>query len=467
MDSKLKVWDTETERKRLKNLKEARLTIRTCKNHQVLVDYIPGHVWYQWAEYPAEQCPMPTEEDAKNFALYKEKGLGLIKVHEEWNDAFELFGGDKFKPNNEEGFRKLINLAHQNGLRFIPYVSTGFYFRQSKHYNPKWETFFKGKTHFLAYTDSFSAGLSSPRSPVWRSFLLNNIEQLFDSYEIDGVYDDVGYDPLCFLDPPDEKQGQIDAFEESPSVDGSFEDLIQEAYSIVKRYQGIFTLHFFKYCHSVISAAPQFKCWDYLYLGEGIRDLEAMRKTVRYLPPFVFYIPDWRAAPVEDHKKLYALCIPYLQFPVLYHGRPITGKMRQGDKMASAEDLAVGHPETIAEHYRKHPDDYPCYSWWDSVPGNPKNLENYFHYFAYYKEMTKTGTHVFIDIQDQSLVAGRIWPGLVLSAFVNDEFTLVVANFMKETNTLILREPWLDIETGKESREWTLQPYELKLLKKK
>ena len=462
----VKVWDPFIERKRLENLKSANLTINSYKNKIVLTDYIPAHVWYNWGEYPAEKCPMPTEEDAKNFALYKEKGMELIKIHEEWNDALEIFGEDKFTPNNEEGFKKLIDLAHQNGLKFIPYISTGYYDRRSKNYNPKWASFFKGKILSLD-GGYFNYGLCSPRSPEWRAFLLNNIEKLFDKYKIDGLYDDVGYDPLCFLDPPSKKQEHVDAFEESFSADGSFEDLIQQVYSIVKRYQGIFTLHSWKYANSIISYPPRIKCWDYLYLGEGISDMNTMRRTVRYLPPYVFYIPDWRVIPKEDPKKIYALSIPYLQFPVLYHGRSIKGKMYKGDKLSyKCGSLEVGHPEIIAKHYKKHPDDYPVYSSWDSVPGNPKVIEDYFHFLPIYKNMTKPGTHVFIDIQGQSLTDGRLWPDLVISAFVNDEFYLAVANFSKDKDTLVFKDKWIDLETGKKSKEWQINSFELKLLKK-
>ncbi|MCX7704705.1 MAG: hypothetical protein N2115_00395 [bacterium] len=466
MKALFKLWDFTIERKRLENLKDARYLIRRCERHTVLIDYIPGHVWYNWGEYPAERCPMPDHQEEENFRLYKEKGIGLLKIHEEWNDALEIFGGDKFTPNNEEGFKKMIKLAHQYGLKFIPYISSGYYDRRSKNFKPEWQSYYKGRVIALE-EGYFNYALCSPRSPDWRVFLLNNIERLFEKYEIDGLYNDVGYDPLAFLDPPDGKQGHIDAFEESSSVHGAFEDLIQEIYTIVKRYRGIFTLHAWEYCNPDISSPPQFKCWDYLYVGEGIRDMNLMRKTVRNLPEFVFYIPDWRVVPVEDQNKLYALTIPYLQFPVLYHGRPIKGKMYEGTKLEYKKgSLAVPHPEIIKQHYSKNPEDFPVYSQWDSVPGRRETLENFFHYFEFYKEMTKPATHVFIDIKDENIVAGRKWPNLVLTAYVNDNFYLVVANYFNEKDVLVLKEPWKDIETGKIQSVWDLNPFEMKILVK-
>ncbi len=49
-------WDAATERRRLENLQFARQRIRSSQDHRVLTDYIPGHVWYNWSEYPAERC---------------------------------------------------------------------------------------------------------------------------------------------------------------------------------------------------------------------------------------------------------------------------------------------------------------------------------------------------------------------------------------------------------------------------
>ena len=463
----IKIWEYEKEKRRLENLKKARMFIRKCKKHEVLIDYIAGHVWYNWGEYPAEKCPMPNEYDEKNFKLYREKGMGLVKIHEEWNDALEIFGGDKFTPNNLEGFKKMISLAHENGLKIIPYISSGYYDMRSKNFNPNWVSYYKGKALCLN-EGYFNYALCSPRSPDWRAFLLNNIEKLFEEYETDGLYDDVGYDPLAFLDPPEAQQGHIDAFEESATHHGAFEDLIQEIYTIVKRYNGIFTLHAWEFCNPEISSAPFFKCWDYLYVGEGIKDMNQMRKTVKNLPPFVFYIPDWRVVPVEDQNKLYALTIPYLQFPVLYHGRPILGKMYEGDKLKYKKgSLAVAHPDVIRQHYSKHPEDFPVYSPWDSVPGNPKTIENYFHYFEFYKNMTKPATHVFIDIEDGTLISGRKWPGLVLTAYVNDNFSLVIANYLNEKDTLILSQPWQNVETGEINNIWELNPFEMKILEEK
>jgi len=460
------IWDAATERKRLENLLFARQRIRSAADHRVLTDYIAGHVWYNWAEYPGERCPMPDEQDAAKFALYRDRGIGLIKVHEEWNDALELYGGDKYTPTNPEAFREFIRLAHGHGMKFIPYASTGYWDRRSRHWNPDWGYCFDGKPVALKGA-WFDYAHASPRHPGWRAFILNRIEQLFDSYEIDGLYDDVGYDPLAYLDPARTDAGHIDAFEETGAQDGAWQDLIQEVYAIVHRRRALFTLHFWKFGNPIGSAAPRFKCWDYLYLGEGIRDINAMRRTLRLLPPYVFWIPHYGVLPAGEEAKVYTASIPYLQFPTLYDGRPITGKTYTGDKIQYDGDLEKSRERQIQKHYAAHPDDWPVLSPWDSLPGSRTAHDLFWHYFPYYREMTKPGTHVYIDLQDQSLVGGRsTWPDLVLSAYVNDAFYLVAANFFTVADTLVLRDEWVDVETGRRAREWRLEPFGLKILQR-
>ena len=39
-----------------------------------------------------------------------------------------------------------IQLAHTHGLKFIPYVSTGYWDRRSRFWNPDWGYTFDGKT---------------------------------------------------------------------------------------------------------------------------------------------------------------------------------------------------------------------------------------------------------------------------------------------------------------------------------
>ncbi|HNQ35882.1 MAG TPA: hypothetical protein PKN80_07460, partial [bacterium] len=358
----VRVWSAAAERQRLENLALARRLIRRSIGHQVLVDYRPGHVWYNYAEYPAEPLSIPDEADERKFARYRELGIEVFKIHEEWNDAFEVYGADKFSPNNRRAFRTLIDRVHAHGMKFLPYISTGYYDKRSRRFRSRWANYLNGKIKSLT-GGYYDLAECSPRSPEWRAFLLGAVERLMAEYPLDGLYNDVGYNSLAMYDPPDPQLGQVNAFEESPQRDGAFEDLTQELYTIVKRHRGIYATHFGRYYRSYNNYftpdpwPPRFQCYDYTFAGEAVGSLDALLRKVRRQPPFVLYIPDWRyiekQQPGLDSRAVYAISIPYLQFPVLYDGRPITGKKYWGRKLKYAP-VATGElpwPDQIAGYY--------------------------------------------------------------------------------------------------------------------
>ena len=49
--------------------------------------FIPGQVIYNLGEYPAPFKIRPTEYDYELIKSLAERGVGLIQIHEEWNDA--------------------------------------------------------------------------------------------------------------------------------------------------------------------------------------------------------------------------------------------------------------------------------------------------------------------------------------------------------------------------------------------
>ena len=471
-------WDAATEARRLENLRQARMLIRSSRGHQVPVDYSPGQVWYNFAEYPGETLSPPTEEDERNFAMYRQRGIELIHIHEEWNDAVEIYGADKFSPNNPQAYGEFIDLMHQHGLKIIPYFSGGYYDIRARNYDPRWAVSFGGQPLVLEGKRRwYRYGVSSPASPSWRAFLLNNIERMFDSYPIDGLYNDVAYQTLALADAPSPDKGHVqDAFEEAAEADGSLEDLMQEIHTIIRRHGGVSIVHLGKYYRQGEADGgepyrPKLKTYDYTWVGERVGDLGQMRFRVKDLPPYVMHIPDWSAIPQDQRSRMYALSVPYLQFPVLYHGRAVRGKVYTERKLRY--DPATGQceaclPGLVGEYYLQHPDATPTYSqWYGPAPGDPTIEQDYWHYLAIYREMTKPGTHVFVDLQDHSLLAGAAWPDLVLSAFVNDRFFLAAANYDASERTLALDRPWTDVETGKVGRDWPLKPMQLRILERR
>ena len=71
------------------------------------------------------------------------------------------------------------------------------------------------------------------------------------------------------------------------------------------------------------------KVYDYLWVGEGGRNGDKLRETVKNHPPYVAPCLDMSRAKIESEDELYLHAIPYMQFPVLLAGRPFTGERHE------------------------------------------------------------------------------------------------------------------------------------------
>ena len=112
----MKLYSMEEERKRLDNITYAENAVKKCTRRVRIHDYIPGQISYNLGGYPAKFSITPTEYDYEVIKALKEKGVGLIQVHEEWNDAIRVLGADKYSSHDPEGMRKFIELCHDFGL---------------------------------------------------------------------------------------------------------------------------------------------------------------------------------------------------------------------------------------------------------------------------------------------------------------------------------------------------------------
>ncbi len=79
--------------------------------------------------------------------------------------------------------------------------------------------------------------------------------------------------------------------------------------------------------HAGFNRRPPIKAkyYDRLYVGEGASTLEDLCFKTRSYEPYTFLIPDNRLGELGP-RAVYAGALPYLQFPVLYDGVPITGE---------------------------------------------------------------------------------------------------------------------------------------------
>ena len=162
-----------------------------------------------------------------------------------------------------------------------------------------------------------------PRAPAGEAYLLPHAVRLLDDFGLDGLYDDWGYLPEHRLPPEDPAQDEVLAFEETPTYDGAVADLLELIYSEVHRRGGVFKLH----CDA--ANTPQTrgaKVYDYLWVGENVRDADGLREAVKNHPPYVVPCLDMTFTKIDDENEPFLHAIPYLQFPLLQAGRPWTGE---------------------------------------------------------------------------------------------------------------------------------------------
>lgn len=182
-------------------------------------------------------------------------------MHEEWNDALEMYGADKFTSYDEKGWHGFVRMAHRHHLKIVPYVSSGYLDSRSKHWRPEW-TATKNRLDEIYRRYSYM----SPRSPGWRAFLLEQVDKIFLRDGVDGIYNDMGFYPYADAREPLTNE-QVDAFVDEPDHYGALEDFLGQIYTGVKRHHGLVLNHFGGSSRPPIRQ----KFYDYLFVGDGKR----------------------------------------------------------------------------------------------------------------------------------------------------------------------------------------------------
>ena len=119
-------YSLESQRARIENIRFAEQNAAGCSRKERIRNYMPGQVTYSLGDYPQPISAMPTEYDHQLLRTLAERGVEMIQVHEEWNDAMLLYGADKYTPQDPEGMKRFVELCHENGIRIIPYISSGY-----------------------------------------------------------------------------------------------------------------------------------------------------------------------------------------------------------------------------------------------------------------------------------------------------------------------------------------------------
>ncbi|WP_437223100.1 hypothetical protein SH661x_003072 [Planctomicrobium sp. SH661] len=455
-------YSAEQQRKRLQNIKIGNDSIRNCMRKHLVTNYLSGQCCYNLGEYPCVKPWNPDEYDEQELDRLKAQGIQLIQVFDEWSDARRLHGGDKFTALNPEGFHRFVSMVHKRGMKILAYCSSGYFDMHDPNLKPEWMRPGDG-----CYVGWFELGRCSPASPDWRAYLLPKMQFILDEYGVDGIYNDWGYVPNAMRGPnAPQAADAIEAFQETANFDGAATDLLALMYDEVKRRGGILKLH------ADFANQPEtagLKVYDYLWVGENVNDANKLRDLVKDHPPYVVPCIDTMFAKIASDDEPFLLSIPYLQFPILPGGRPFTGEraMVPGFNYLSPNDLWMKRCRAAWEYHQAHPNGPHVYGSWDEVPPNPRSQETHAKWLKRYQQITEDGSWAWLDIRESNLFSASLPGDVVASAFANQEFYMVLANYGEQKAEVALAETYLpiDADTGA-SKTWTLAPRSLQILRR-
>lgn len=442
----MKPLSLEQTRRRIENIASAEKDNRSYFRRHRIRDYLPGQVTYNLGDYPARFSVEPTEYDYNMIKELSEKGVRLLQVHEEWNDAIRCLGADKFSSFDPNGMKNFVELCHKFDIKIIPYISTGYFEETDPDFR---EDFTRGE--FALRADYFNYRKCSAESSAWRKYLLDHVFAALDEYGFDGVYNDWGYDGLEYA------RQRLKAEGKDPSAasvidmpyDPILEDLLSSIYSEVHRRGGVVKIH----ADRNNTTPTKDKVYDYLWIGENVGSSEF--GTGKGYEPYVVpcrHVTD----PTKTDDDYYVKLIPFMQFPLLKRGRPITGAgidapvpfRKFGD---------YGHWSRVKEYYAEHPEGPHCYSLWSSVPDNPRDYENFCKYLALYQPMVAEDSVAYIELRDSAEILSPLPENVFASMFVNEGKYMVVSNLTEKDYTLELRDLWKNRETGTCAKRFTLK----------
>ena len=451
--------------RRLVYWEECRRRIRKCLRERTVINYRPGQVVYNLGEYPCRKPWNPNEWDDQQLEQYSRAGIEVVQVHEDWSDSQRLFGADKFSALNEKGFLRFVEMCHRHRLKIIPYISTGYFERNDPDFRPEWAT----STAIELY---FRYARCSPASAGWRAYLLPKLKHILDHYGVDGFYNDVGYSSSA---KPVSSEDEGVGIRRESVTDAAFEDLLGLVYDEVHRRGGIVKVHAGFWYRGTRRPPLDPKLYDYLWVGETAADPDQQRETLKDHPPYLVPCIDVARTSIAHEDDLYLHSIPYLQFPVLMAGRPVTGEraMIPGVQYCAEPKnpdtfTRSRHMKKIWDFYQKHPDGPYSYGWWDSCPGRREARPVYYRWLKLYRAMTEPGTHAFLEVTQTDLVAEPLPDDVRMSVFANRELYLVLANYSTRESLVTTADPCTACSRDEPgpNRTWRLQPRSLVVVKR-
>jgi Domain of unknown function (DUF6259) len=458
--STLSQYSSEEQRQRFKNIALCERSIHSYLRKHLITTYLPGQCTYNLGEYPSKKPWDIGEWDIEELDRLQAAGIGLIQLHEEWNDSQRLFGANKYSPVNPKGFREFLDLAHQRGMKVIVYVSSGFFERRDPEFRREWARDQDLVELFYQYARC------SPASPSWRAYICKQFVRIMEEYGVDGIYNDLGYVPLAGNPHPATKD-EVLAFPESNKQDGALGDLLALLYQEAKGCGGVVKVH----CGATDRPLTEFKVYDYLWIGEEVASSDLLRMAAKDYSPYVVPCLDMSRAKIANEDEPYLQSIPYMQFPLLLAGKPFTGERGQVEGIQyvpETEDFWTHHCREIWKFYQAHPKGPYSYGWWDSVPGRPAARSTHAKWLRQYTPMVEEGTWAWLEIRHTQFIRDRLPSDVVMSIFANRYLHLVFANYSEREVAIETAETLVATQEPEErlGTKWKLGPRALLILKR-
>ncbi len=423
-------------------------SVKKCLRVFDIGDYIPGQVIYNLGEYPAGFSIAPTEYDERLIASLARRGVGLIQIHEEWNDSMRRLGADKYTSHDPQGLRAFIDLCHREGIKVIPYVSTGFFDTR----DPDFRESFSPRKRIDLNSSYYRYRMCDPASREWRDYVIPKIVGILDEYEFDGIFNDMGF-------PVDYEANGEGYMEYDPYLD----EMLTDLYERVKSRGGIVKIHEGK----CLCPATSSKAYDYLWVGEGVSGIGSL-STMAAFEPYVVPSPDFRFLSPDEENAFFVNAVTYMQFVLRADGRPITGERANVagvDYLYNPQNDEKKHFDNVRRWYKAHPNGPHVYSEWSSVPDDPRMREKWFYYLALYRPMVTRGTRAYIDIRESTLFRGVLPDGVHATLYANGEKYLCVSDLSPLPRQITLSDVWYDRETGEPVRQFRLDSGEIRFLR--
>lgn len=451
----MKKFTLEQERARLENIAYAENVVKSCTRRHRIHDYIPGQATYNLGGYPSKFSIMPTEYDEECIKNLAEMGVGLIQVHEEWNDSIRVLGADKYSSHDPAGMRAFIELCHRYGIRILPYFSTAFIDVRDPDCR---ESFFTDDAYLKDV--HFHYRYANAKSPEWCNFILEKAQRILDEYGFDGIYNDYGYAEVRKYQQWCRENG-VEFRDDRLPYDPYAEDLVARLYGLCHERSGVLKLHIGKNRRFTSSE----KLYDYLWVGENVKETSAMLMTAAY-EPYVVPCPDYKWITEDDFEVYFARSLPFLQFPLRLDGRPMNDAKVKAPGVIYTEGPLFENYRRIGEYAAKHPEGPHVYSGWSPIPDNVNMRNRWAEYLKLYLPLVEDGNICHMDIKESALVKGALPQGVYMSLFTGCKQYLCVANLSETVQMLALEDLWMNCESGMTASNFALQPQRVCFLEK-